>query len=70
MDDMILWLLANKIQLIQINLLPYHNTGSNKYDKLGGLYKGSTLHSPSEEQMQEFVNQFKQAGFHNIKIGG
>jgi pyruvate formate lyase activating enzyme len=70
MDDLILWLQTNNITVAKINLLPYHNTGSGKLDKLGEPYIASSLHAPSDNQMQEFTEQFKKAGFHNIKIGG
>jgi len=54
----------------QVNLLPYHDTGSSKYPRLGMTYKGADLHAPEREEMQEFVDMFVKAGFSNTKIGG
>lgn len=54
----------------QINLLPYHDTGSGKYSKLDMEYKGTDLHAPDKEEMESFVRLFTDAGFANTKIGG
>lgn len=54
----------------QINLLPYHNTGSGKYKRLNQDYKGETLHTPLTEDLESFAAVFKQYGFNNVKIGG
>lgn len=70
MKDIIAYLLEKKIQAACVNLLPYHNTGSAKYAKLGGRYEGEELHAPNQEEMEHFVTLFKEAGFHNVKIGG
>ena len=37
----------------QINLIPYHNTGSGKYVHLGREYKGGMFYAPPKERMQE-----------------
>ena len=70
MAKMIDYLLVNQIHTAQVNLLPYHNTGSGKYNKMGQEYKGMELQTPSDEQMEHFAALFKNAGFHNTKIGG
>ncbi len=70
MKDIIAYLLEKKIQAACVNLLPYHNTGSAKYARLGGRYEGEELHAPDQEEMEHFVTLFKEAGFHNVKIGG
>ena len=70
MTDTIHFLKEHNIQPAQVNLLPYHNTGSSKYPKLDMEYKGNELHAPSREEMEEFVKLFKDAGFLNTKIGG
>lgn len=70
MNDIIAYLKEKNIQVAQVNLLPYHNTGSGKYVKIGKVYEGTELHAPSKEEMNHFVELFKSAGFHNIKIGG
>ena len=60
----------NDIRPAQVNLLPYHSTGSHKYGKLGRAYEAEELTAPSDEEMQSFVEQWEKAGFTNIKIGG
>lgn len=70
MNAIIAYLLEKKIHAACVNLLPYHNTGSAKYAKLGGKYEGDGLHAPDKEEMEHFTELFKEAGFHNVKIGG
>jgi len=70
MELIIKYLKDHSIRAAQINLLPYHNTGSGKYGKMGQEYKGMELHAPVPEEMEHFAALFKQAGFHNTKIGG
>ena len=64
------FLKKNDIHVAQVNLLPYHNTGSGKYSKIGKTYEGTELHAPSQEEMEHFAQMFKDAGFTNTKIGG
>ncbi len=64
------WLVANKIRVKQMNLLPYHNTGSSKYERLGIRYQDEKMSVPSEEKMEEIKYVFKKNGFDNIHIGG
>lgn len=70
MTETIKFLKEHDIHPAQVNLLPYHNTGSGKYAKLDMEYKGTDLHAPSNEEMESFVQLFKDAGFQNTKIGG
>lgn len=70
MNAVIKFLKVNGIHPPQINLLPYHNTGSSKYPKLSRKYKGENLHAPGKEEMQLFANLFERAGYQNIQIGG
>jgi pyruvate formate lyase activating enzyme len=70
MAEIIDFLRANNIRPLQVNLLPYHSTGSHKYGKLGMEYTGQTLTAPDDEAMQGFVKQWNEAGFGNVKIGG
>lgn len=70
MMDTISFLKEHDIHPPQINLLPYHDTGSGKYPKLGMEYKGTNLHAPDREEMEHFVRLFQNAGFQNTKIGG
>ncbi len=64
------YLQDKKISVAQVNLLPYHNTGSVKYNKIGLEYEGEELARPTNEEMEHFVELFKESGFHNVKIGG
>lgn len=68
--EIIDWLKEHKIHVEQVNLLPYHNTGSNKYHRLGATYKGTIFETPTKEEMEHFVEMFCADGFHNTKIGG
>jgi len=70
MQQIIDYLTEKHINAVQVNLLPYHNTGAGKYDKLGESYKGVKLHAPEQEEMEQFVKLFQKAGFRNTKIGG
>ena len=70
MTETIRFLKEHDIHPAQVNLLPYHDTGSGKYAKLDMEYKGTDLHAPSKEEMESFVQLFKDAGFQNTKIGG
>lgn len=42
-QDIISFLKENNIRILKTNLLPYHNTGNHKYEKLGEEYKGVTF---------------------------
>ena len=46
MKETIAFLQEHDIHPAQINLLPYHDTGSGKYRKLDMEYKGTDLHAP------------------------
>ena len=70
MAEIVGFLKENDIRPAQVNLLPYHSTGSHKYGKLGREYRASELTAPSDEEMESFVNQWNRAGFANVKIGG
>ena len=70
MKETIRFLKEHGIHPAQVNLLPYHNTGSSKYPKLDMEYKGNDLNAPTKEEMEGFVKLFQEAGFSNTKIGG
>lgn len=70
MKETIAFLKEHDIHPPQINLLPYHDTGSGKYSKLDMEYKGTDLHAPERAEMEKFVRLFQEAGFQNTKIGG
>ena len=64
------FLRENSIVPVQVNLLPYHSTGSHKYGKLGREYQAASLTTPADEEMEGFVKQWNEAGYPNVKIGG
>lgn len=70
MKKIIAFLQEHDIHPIQINLLPYHDTGSGKYRKLDMAYKGTDLHAPDKEEMETLTDLFINAGFKNTKTGG
>lgn len=70
MQETIAFLKKHDIHPPQVNLLPYHDTGSGKYRKLEMEYKGTDLHAPEKEEMERFAALFREAGFLNTKIGG
>ena len=70
MKDIMDFLNENGIRPAQVNLLPYHSTGSHKYGKLGRKYGAEDLTAPSDEEMKSFVTQWEEEGFTNIHIGG
>lgn len=52
-----------------VNLLPYHNIGKHKYEKLYKTYDGEDFEKPSDEKMEEIKELFEQNNF-ITKIGG
>lgn len=62
--------LKESVNPAQINLLPYHNTGKSKYEKLSRAYEGEEFGTPGRERMEELAGLFRAAGFPNTKIGG
>lgn len=70
MRETIEFLKEHDIHPAQVNLLPYHDTGSGKYPKLDMEYKGTDLHAPDKEELEAFRQLFIDAGFKNTKIGG
>ena len=70
MQAIIDFLKENDVRPPQVNLLPYHSTGSHKYGKLGREYLAEEMTTPTDEEMQSFVKQWNDAGFANVKIGG
>lgn len=69
MGDIIDYLKKN-INVYRVNLLPYHNTGSHKYEKLGRDYLDEQLKVPSDERMEQLKAMFISNGFPDVKIGG
>jgi pyruvate formate lyase activating enzyme len=59
----------SKLNIIQVDLLPYHKMGMDKYIRLNMKYKMSGLEKPSNEIMENIAEKFRTAGI-KIKIGG
>jgi pyruvate formate lyase activating enzyme len=53
----------------QVNVLPYHRTGSGKYQRLGRPDEMDGQSEPTPERMAEAVARFSSAGL-TVKVGG
>ncbi|MGL4365567.1 MAG: trans-4-hydroxy-L-proline dehydratase activase [Cetobacterium sp.] len=62
--------LKENIQVKKINLLPYHKAGTNKYEKLDLSYLGEDFVTPSQEELEKYLDIFRKNGFSDVKIGG
>ncbi|WP_312940789.1 trans-4-hydroxy-L-proline dehydratase activase [Oscillibacter sp.] len=59
------------IHAVQVNLLPYHNTGKHKYSKLDRLYDGEEqMDKPEQSRMELFRELFIKNGIQTTTIGG
>ena len=70
MKAVIKWLTDEKIKVAQVNLLPYHNTGSSKYSRLECTYDGEAFFVPSDEKIEATVITFYRGRLLKVKIGG
>jgi pyruvate formate lyase activating enzyme len=61
--------LLARIGVRRLDLLPYHQTGSGKYDALQRPYRLDDLRPPSAERMEEIADRFKNKGF-DVHLGG
>jgi pyruvate formate lyase activating enzyme len=55
--------------LAGVNLLPYHPTASEKYDRLGRVYELQGVHPPSARDIDQLADRMRQYGI-PVKIGG
>lgn len=53
----------------QVNLIPYHSMGMDKYERLEMKYKLSGKEKPADEKMEELKGKFEKAKI-KVKIGG
>ncbi|HHV26915.1 MAG TPA: glycyl-radical enzyme activating protein [Tissierellia bacterium] len=53
----------------QVNLIPYHSMGMDKYKRLNMDYKLSGMEKPADEKMEELKEKFEKEGI-KVKIGG
>lgn len=70
MQQVIAFLTENNIHPAQVNLLPYHNYGRNKYASLAKEYDDDAMQVPSNELMEQFRQMFINNGFTKTNIGG
>lgn len=59
----------SNLNIIQVNLLPYHKMGMDKYKRLKMEYKLSGMEKPSDEKMNEIAEKFRKVGI-KVKVGG
>lgn len=55
--------------VIEVNLLPYHSIGQEKYNRIGKEYKMKDVKEPSEEDMEQALKLMDGCGA-KVKIGG
>lgn len=60
---------VSSLKIAQINLLPYHYIGIDKYRRLGKTYELATTQPPSEEKLSEISVILRKFDL-NVKIGG
>ena len=70
MQQVVAFLKENNIHPAQVNLLPYHNFGRNKYASLAKDYDNDAMQVPPNEQMEQFKELFINNGFAKTNIGG
>ena len=60
---------VRQLNLTRIDLLPYHNTGSSKYERLGRRYDPAGFAAPAPERLARIVAVLRQV-HPNVTIGG
>lgn len=58
------------IRAEQANLLPYHNTGSGKYGRIGREYEGNSFYTPTAETMEKLQRVLQSYVNYPVHIGG
>ncbi|MDO5797764.1 MAG: glycyl-radical enzyme activating protein [Eubacteriales bacterium] len=58
------------IRVDRVNLLPYHNTGSGKYGRVGMEYEGNDFYTPTEEAMRKLQSTLQNYINYPVLIGG
>ena len=59
----------SSLKIVQVNLLPYHHIGVDKYRRLGRTYKLVTTQPPSEEKLSEVSAILRKFNL-NVKLRG
>lgn len=57
------------LKIEKVNLLPYHNTGKSKYERMGMTYEGDSYSAPDMDRMEAIRLRFEKNNF-NARIGG
>lgn len=70
MLNTITFLRDNQIRVQRVNLLPYHDTGSGKYQKLGMERPSAEMTVPSGDRMAALEQLWKENGFSDTRLGG
>ena len=70
MEEIAGFLKENAVQVEQINLIPYHNTGSGKYLQLDRKYEGEAFTVPSKGRMLDLQQLIQQRNIAPVFIGG
>ncbi|MGM9662335.1 MAG: glycyl-radical enzyme activating protein [Oscillospiraceae bacterium] len=66
----IAFLRENAVPVRQVNLLPYHELGQDKLEKLGKVRVDHGFRPPEKAHLEELAALFRTNGFLNTKIGG
>lgn len=61
--------LIKDLNIVKINLLPYHDIAKHKYYKLGRGYDEEKMSKPSDEKMNIYKEMIEKSGY-KVKIGG
>jgi pyruvate formate lyase activating enzyme len=61
--------LLSRLRLSQIHLLPYHQTGTEKYKRLGLGFRLVDAKAPPPSLVAAIAGEFERAGF-KVKVGG
>lgn len=67
-EAIIEWLVQEKIHVSEISLLPYHDFGRDKYERLKRVCT-QNFNKPSEEQVEALQKVYQDAGY-QVTIGG
>ena len=62
--------IKSHVGIVPVNLLPYHTTGSSKYERLGRPYPSERFGVPTDERMEHLRGLFLERGFQDVSIGG
>lgn len=68
MEKTVEWLKENNIKISEIDLLPYHDFGRDKYNRLGRKCT-QNFEVPDEQHVLNIKHYLQQEGY-NVKIGG